>query len=243
MEKEKSSKVDDLLDILNSRFYKKPTLPPMSNPISPPRPADKPDAPKEVSKLKDFQPQKRFDEEIEINDLEGQEENGLPEELPTMKNFFPTQSKVKSTTRNIHNNRLRTTSTPEEESHQNGSLERQDARHQKQQRTKGFAIRKMQTGGFRKTQTVPGQSVLNLVPEITPDINKKEEYRPNLHENRLAHSKHMLFKTFNRYLTNPASFQLKPAINDLVNLNANFEDANLARKLFRTGCHPDQNGR
>lgn len=106
-------------------------------------------------------------------------------------------------------------------------------------KTKTFFIRKIKgnpPANKRAGRNFATQEVLNLVPEITPDINKREEFRPDLTDNRLVNSKHVLFKTFNRYLTNPTSFQAKPAISDLVNLNENFEDVNVVKQLFRTGC-------
>lgn len=106
-------------------------------------------------------------------------------------------------------------------------------------KTKTFFIRKIKGNppvNKRAGRNFATQEVLNLVPEITPDINKREEFRPDLTDNRLVNSKHVLFKTFNRYLTNPTSFQAKPAISDLVSLNENFEDVNVVKQLFRTGC-------
>ena len=100
-------------------------------------------------------------------------------------------------------------------------------------KARGFNIRKVNN---KRPATQTGQTVLNLVPDMTPDMNTKQDYRPNLTENKLMNSKHVLFKTFNRYMTNPNSFHQKPNISDLVSLNANFVDSHMTIQLFRTGA-------
>lgn len=102
---------------------------------------------------------------------------------------------------------------------------------------RGFNIRKVNN---KRPAAQSGQNVLNLVPEITPDLNVKQDYKPNLTENKLVNSKHMLFKTFNRYMANPNNFLQKPNMADLVSLNANFVDSHMAIQLFRTGAMTGQ---
>src|SRR3990167_9974280 len=183
-------------------------------------------------------------------DAEGDEENPLddPEEDTKYETVFATKpkhvSKKPSLNSEYKNLSLSKDYYPQEDEF--GEIPRgsNDSRfHEGRSRSKAgssyakpknFFIRKVrgnQPVTKRPLRSFATQEVLNLVPEITPDINKREEFRPDMTDNRLMNSKHVLFKTFNRYLTNPTSFQAKPAISDLVNLNATFEDVNMVKQL------------
>jgi len=220
-------RVDDLLDLLNTKFYKKTQLPPMA-PISSNtlQPSLKPQTPSTTSVFVQPVPvskkRQAFDEEIELDEVGEVEQR-------TMKNFYP---KSLSTNSRQENEYL-------EDSDYVPSPESRDQLSRKDKvptRDKGFTIRRV--GGEKQKNigihTVQG--MINLVPEITPDINVKVNYKPRLTENRLANSKHVLFQTFNRYMNNPTAFQQRPAIQDLVDLNANFVDPKFVKQLFKTGA-------
>ena len=203
--------MDDLLEVLNSGAY--------------------------VSRRKPLPPLRpRFDEEVPAKcplDLQESAESadrGAPQGLlTTQRNFFPNRTNSEQLA-----GRELSVGGPEREE----SLEKLHKVKTSQGGRRLFNIRKV--SHQPKPQHAPSRELVNLVPEITPDINKRVDYRPNLAENRLAGSKHMLFKTFTRYLANPAQFQQQTAINDLVDLNANFTDASLTSKLFRGGPHEKQ---
>ena len=63
---------------------------------------------------------------------------------------------------------------------------------------------------------------------LPPPAEKK-----NFNENRLGNSKHLLVKTFNRYIMNPNS--LRNNCNDLVMLHRNFNDIDKVYQLYKSG--------
>ena len=103
-------------------------------------------------------------------------------------------------------------------------------RNHAEMRRKGFNIRKV-----KKKFKGP----LNLITKEPDGPSYGEELpvrRRALDDNRLARSKHVLIKTFNRYLSNPSMFMKNSGgFKDLVHLNSNFDDPHLAANLFRTG--------
>ena len=97
------------------------------------------------------------------------------------------------------------------------------------EKKRGFNIRKL-----KKKFKGP----LNLITQTEgpPKMDNKPVRRRALDDNRLARSKHVLIKTFNRYLSNPSMFiKNSGGFKDLVHLNSNFDDPHLAANLFRTG--------
>lgn len=104
-----------------------------------------------------------------------------------------------------------------------------DIRIKKKRGDKKFNIRKL-----KKKNKGP----LNLITN-TPIQTQLEGFKPArraLDDNRLARSKHILIKTFNRYMSNPTMFiKNSGGFSDLVSLNSNFDDPHLAANLFRTG--------
>lgn len=107
--------------------------------------------------------------------------------------------------------------------------ERGDSRNVVRTGTKKFNIRKL-----KKKFKGP----LNLVTSNTvpPQLENFKKARRALDDNRLATSKHVLIKTFNRYMSNPTMFiKNSGGFKDLVHLNSNFDDPTLAANLFRTG--------
>lgn len=165
----------------------------------------------------------RYDEEISALDPPAKPDaaEGVPQPLQsTQRNFFPDRTRAE-------------VSALQERPQAGQPLEEKAEKLHKARTAQGgrrvFSIRKVST----QARPAAGRELVNLVPEITPDLNRRVDYRPNLAENRLAGSKHMLFKTFTRYLANPAQFQQQTAINELVDLNAGFTDAALTSKLFR----------
>lgn len=79
---------------------------------------------------------------------------------------------------------------------------------------------------------------LNLITNsnVPSNLENYKVPRRALDDNRLARSKHILIKTFNRYMSNPSMFiKNSGGFQDLVHLNSKFDDPHLAANLFRTG--------
>lgn len=120
------------------------------------------------------------------------------------------------------------------------------------QKTK-FNIRPIkQPQKFNKNQTFSqtvsskvSKAPLNLVTSSHVPYNQESSPKSSkasliknqiLYENRLVSSKHILVKTFNRYLSNPKTFLAQQGgFQDLIDLNKGFDDVSLAVRLFRSG--------
>ena len=99
--------------------------------------------------------------------------------------------------------------------------------------------------GLDQTIRSNNKAPLNLITSSYVPYNQESSPKSSqtnliraqfLNENRLAKSKHILIKTFNRYLSNPNMFlKQSGGFQDLINLNHGFDDVQLAARLFRSG--------
>lgn len=221
--------MENLIDVLNSHHYSlNKSKKESSIAVEPSR------SPKITESYKI---RKRFDEEILIDALN---ENLESNEYPTMKNFFPSKTAADRLKLSSKYNNGRSKS-PGNQKYQTVTIlphltnNIDDNMHTNEEGRKGpknFNIRKLKP----KRDPPKGQiRTLNLVPVITPDINQPTDFKPKLKDNRLANSKHILIKTFNRYLANPSGFQKNAGIHELADLNTNFTNADITVQLFKTG--------